>query len=203
MLERLPLRVLTGMFSLLISRNPVPILCSTKAGIAVLTIFLSRAQILRQGIQIDGAEDSKPDENDINAWSNAVSILFSQMQGSMLRFFPSTRMAAALPFGASLYLAGPGNSMLAEADAEDEAVWTFFAAIAVSADAQQQQALVTELREKVLESVNAVAKKWVSPEIAERKIVSSLFRFRVCSFCQKNVNLLMHALGLDASQISV
>lgn len=73
-------------------------------------------------------------------------------------------------------------------DAADEPVWQFCAALAVNADMQQQQQLVAELRDKVLENVASATKGWVTDE-----------RTRAMKIA--NVNLFLHALGLDSSQI--
>lgn len=76
-------------------------------------------------------------------------------------------------------------------------MWHFLAALAVNADMQQQQQLVTEVRDKVLENVmkakNAAKQVEVQGAAAET----------VASAKIKNVNTLLHALGLDASQITV
>jgi DNA topoisomerase 2-associated protein PAT1 len=56
-------------------------------------------------------------------------------------------------------------------DVEDQPVWQFLAALAVCADMSQQQALVAEVRDKVLENVTA-AHRAVELGVAEMKIVS-------------------------------
>jgi len=53
----------------------------------------------------------------------------------------------------------------------------------------QQHVLVTEVREQVLENVIAAQTTRLAPEKAAQRIA--------------NVNLFLHALGLDASQVSV
>lgn len=70
----------------------------------------------------------------------------------------------------------------------DEPVWQFCAALAVNADMQQQQQLVAELRDKVLENVASATKGWIADD-------------RVRALKLANVNLFLHALGLDSSQI--
>lgn len=59
-------------------------------------------------------------------------------------------------------------------DLEDEPVWRFLAAVAVCADPQEQQDLVTAVRDKVLENVSSAKKLKVTPEVAALKIVRSL-----------------------------
>lgn len=72
----------------------------------------------------------------------------------------------------------------------DQPVWQFLAALALHASPEQQQILVTSLREKVLENVTSVTKGWVADaEEGQTKLA--------------NVNLFLHALGLDSSQIAM
>lgn len=90
---------------------------------------------------------------------------------------------------------------------EDEPVWNLMAALAVSASMEQQQVLVQELREKILENVIS-AKEWAARAGAGAgaavgagaqegdPAVGAEMRLR-------NTNLLLHALGLDATQITV
>lgn len=121
----------------------------------------------------------------------------------MNSLFPSTR---SRPFGPGLYAqqqqqqqqhSSPSAALQAEAilDADDEPVWHFLAALAVSSDMSQQQALVTEVREKVLENVMKAknAAKNAAGQNGEAIAAAKL----------RNVNTFLHALGLDASQITV
>lgn len=75
-------------------------------------------------------------------------------------------------------------------DIIDQPVWQFLAALALHASPEQQQLLVTALREKVLENVASVNKGWVADEEERRTKLA-------------NVNLFLHALGLDSSQIAM
>lgn len=118
--------------------------------------------------------------------------LFATLSPHISSLFPSTRMASRVPFGTQLSL-----------DAEDEAVWNFLAALAVSADSQQQHTLVSEAREKVLENVASSTQKNVPAETKELKLVSSIIIGATVAFLtflmQRNTNLLLHALGLDTA----
>ena len=95
--------------------------------------------------------------------------------------FPSTRLAPVLP---------PVGHSGGPTDIIDQPVWQFLAALALHASTEQQQLLVTALREKVLENVASVNKGWVADEEERRTKLA-------------NVNLFLHALGLDSSQIAM
>lgn len=72
----------------------------------------------------------------------------------------------------------------------DQPVWNFFAAMAVPAMLEQQEIIVAQLREKVLENVLHVQQGWIADE-NERELKLH------------NVNLFLHAIGLDSSQINL
>lgn len=95
--------------------------------------------------------------------------------------FPSTRIALSPP---------PVGHANGPTDVIDQPVWQFLAALALHASPEQQQLLVTALREKVLENVASANKGWVADEEERRTKLA-------------NVNLFLHALGLDSSQIAM
>ncbi|CAE7054301.1 unnamed protein product [Rhizoctonia solani] len=170
------LRFVHGLLGLLIeSGSNLVQLAGTKPGIAVLTILLSRVEILKT------SEADAPNSSELQAWQSVFDTLFRSLAQHLVSLFPSTRYATSQAFGATPHLPeGP--------DVADEPVWQFCAALAVNADMQQQQQLVAELRDKVLENVAGATKGWVADE-------------RVGALKLANVNLFLHALGLDSSQI--
>ncbi|KAF9990122.1 hypothetical protein BGZ75_003449 [Mortierella antarctica] len=157
-----PFRIVVGLLALFIERNNMVWVARSKPGLAFLTLFLSRAEILKQG----QGNYPIPDEREINQWNELYNRLFSQLQTHFSALFmPKATMA------------------------EDVHVWRFLAAMAVGAAVEQQHVLVTEVREQVLENVIAAQTTRMAPEKAVQRIA--------------NVNLFLHALGLDASQVSV
>lgn len=169
-----PLRMVTGMLGLLMDRNDLLKVVRSKPGLAFLTILLSRAESLKQG-------SPAPESADLEQWTVTFTHLFSVVSAgtSLLSLFPSSRLAAALPFGVAQYQSL--DALRPGLDAEDEPVWRFLASMAVCADAEQQQTLVTGVRDKVIENVRAArqinhvkAAQAASgaPEQAAMKIVS-------------------------------
>ena len=74
-------------------------------------------------------------------------------------------------------------------DALEEPVWQFLAMLALHASNEQQQLLVTALREKILDNVVSVSKGLIADETVQQMKIA-------------NVNIFLHALGLDSSQIN-
>ncbi|SCV68000.1 BQ2448_121 [Microbotryum intermedium] len=184
-----PLRMVTGMLGLLMERNDFTKVVQSKPGLAFLTIFLSRAESLKQATPA-------PDTQDLQGWQQTFDQLFNSLVQQLPRLFPSTRAISNLPFGAAAYLSnsaqasGPGhlNTIRPEIDLDDEPVWRLLAAVAVCAEANEQETLVSSVRDKVLENVTSAKKARIAPEVAALKI--------------RNVNLLLHSLGLDASMLT-
>lgn len=125
-------------------------------------------------VKVDEAANVDP--NDVAQWQEVYGRLFATLQGHFSTLFP-------LPPPAHQHNAPRVDDMY---------VWQFLAAIAVGAGMEQQHLLVTEVREKVLE--NVLASKRVTPGDfeASREATEKL----------TNVNLFLHALGLDSSQIN-
>lgn len=109
-------------------------------------------------------------------------LLFRALTPHFVELFPSTRIMPYLP---------PNHAQSgARIDIIDQPVWQFLAALALHANGAQHQILVTVLRDKVLENVVSANKGWVADEDERRTKLA-------------NVNLFLHALGLDSSQITL
>ncbi|GAA6008151.1 hypothetical protein JCM10207_007046 [Rhodosporidiobolus poonsookiae] len=209
-----PLRMVTGMLGLLMDRNDVALVARTKPGLAFLTILLSRAEGIKQAHLAAQAANAIPEqvnvqdvETDLAQWSTTFSYLFSSLASAtgqgpapLLALFPSTRLAASLPFGFTATSTTTLSAIRPSSDADDEPVWRFLAALAVCAGAEQQQALVTGVRDKVVENVREARR---AEKSAQRvgKGMAALGGGEVGAGKLRNVNLLLHALSLDASMI--
>ncbi|GBB93839.1 hypothetical protein RclHR1_02240011 [Rhizophagus clarus] len=159
-----PMRIVLGLFGLFVERNNIVWVARSKVGLAFLTMFLSRTEILKQG---GGAMQGLPlpEERELSQWQEIYNRLFSLLQNHFLSLFP--------PFNIGI---------------DDMYVWQFLAAMAVGASTDQQHILVTEVRERVLDTV-IQATRLANDKSSSHKIA--------------NVNLFLNALGLDASQLKI
>lgn len=171
----------------------------SQPGLAFLTVFLSRGQILKETTTAS-PDNPVAESGEIDQWNATFNHLCSRLTGNLTSLFPSTR---AVPFGPSLYTQRQQQSAQAESilDAEDEPVWHFLAALAVLSDMSQQQALVTEVRDKVLE--NVMKAKNAASNVGAVQGQDHAVGEAVAQAKIRNVNTFLHALGLDASQIQV
>ncbi|OJT11571.1 DNA topoisomerase 2-associated protein pat1 [Trametes pubescens] len=176
------MRLVTGLFGLLLESNNVIAIARTRPGIALLTLFLSRAEVILQNVANGSEVDETPSADELQSWSMLYNHLFELLRPQLHVLFPSVRLSM---------LSGINFTSVPNADVIDQPVWQFFASLACSANDTQQSVLVTGLRDIVLENVTT-ATKGLGVETEERR------RLRLA-----NVNLFLHALGLDSSQIAV
>ncbi|WFD33425.1 DNA topoisomerase 2-associated protein pat1 [Malassezia cuniculi] len=189
-----PLRIVSGMLALLMERNDIVAVSKTRPGVSLLTALLSRAEALRQ------ASDARPDPAELEQWVNVFGVLLDRLahNAQLPELFPSTRVRAAVPFGADYMFNNMMRGNVFDNDVEDEPVWNLAALLAIHSNLAQQQVLVQELRGKILANVLA-AKEAASRALQEgRTPLSPNDDVRI-----RNVNLLLHALNLDAAQITL
>ncbi|KAF8636407.1 hypothetical protein AX17_003589 [Amanita inopinata Kibby_2008] len=170
------LRLVTGLLGLLLDRSNIVAVAQTRPGLALLTLFLSRVEVIKQNMSTATDISELPSAEEAQQWQLMFDHLFQLLAPHFLLLFPSTRMATALP---------PSHMTT---DFVDQPVWQFLAALALHAVSEQQHTLVTALRDKVLDNVLSVNKGWITEE-EERQMKLA------------NANLFLHALGLDSSQI--
>ncbi|CAO3668976.1 unnamed protein product [Rhizopus microsporus] len=175
-----PLHTVNDLLQLFLQQNDVLSIVHTKPGLAFLTMLLSRAEILKQGGgALQGFAPPSPEE--IARWQDLYTALFNMIKGRYLGIFPS--LYYLIPIN-------PNTSMVQLSLAVDDMyVWQFLAAMAVGASMEQQHILVTEVRDRVMENILLAKSNRLPLEQANHRIA--------------NVNLFLHALGLDASQVSV
>ncbi|CAG8520246.1 10081_t:CDS:2, partial [Acaulospora colombiana] len=116
-----PLGIVIRLFGLFVERNSIVWVARSKVGLAFLTMFLSRAEILKQG---GGSMQGlpQPEELELIQWQDLYNLLFCTLQNHFLSLFP--------PFLVGI---------------DDMYVWQFLAAMAVGASTEQQHILVTEV----------------------------------------------------------
>lgn len=176
------LPVVSACLRVLMIRHSMLWVAGSKVGLAILTMLLSRAEIVKQGGHVEGDTVSPlPTDRDLQNWNSLYGQLFQTLQGHFADLFVSGQESKPAP----LYRDEQGRTFTSNLEAYDDLyVWQFLAAMSVSATSiDQQRVLVTEVRQQVLQAVRNAK---INPED------DSL----------ETVNLFLNALGLDASQLS-
>jgi len=177
------LNLVSGLLGLLTTQSNIVAVAQTRPGLALLTLFLSRVEVIKQTVHPGTEQPDLPSEDHLVNWGKMFDHLFQLLAPHLMLLFPSTRIAHT-------NITGQPATIPASIDIVDQPVWQFLAALALHATPEQHQILVSALREKVLDNVLSVNKGWVADE-EERATKLA------------NVNLFLHALGLDSSQITI
>ncbi|KAH4105973.1 hypothetical protein HBH46_074980 [Parastagonospora nodorum] len=119
-----PLNIIIGLLGLILDRTNLHVVARSKIGLSLLTILISRAELLKQ---------SAPET--ANAEWEQWNVLYN-------RLFDSVE--PVLPF---LF---PGSIN----ETDDMYIWQYLAAMGVGASPEQQQRLVLGVKDRVMETVN-------------------------------------------------
>lgn len=137
-----PLNIIIGMLGLVLDRVHVQSIVRTKVGVSMLTMLISRAELIRQS-----AVASQP--QDWNEWADLYNRLFDAIEPVLPYIFPTDTNVSA---------------------SEDVHVWQFLAAMGVGASQDQQQRLVVGVKDRVMETV--AVSKTLPDEIGGRRLAN-------------------------------
>jgi DNA topoisomerase 2-associated protein PAT1 len=170
-----PLSIIVGLTGILRDRAHFPHLLRTKIGTQLLTIFISRAELLRQGLS---AEQLRTDR-DWAEWGQLYDAIFDRAEPYLMLMFPYPSSQSTTTHE-SQQLANDSD------DEDDYHAWQFLAALGAGASPDQQQRLVLAVKDQVMEAV-AEAKARPS-ERAQRRLGKA--------------NLFLRAIGLDVELLA-
>jgi DNA topoisomerase 2-associated protein PAT1 len=118
-----PLNIIIGLLGLILDRTNLHVVARTKIGLSLLTILISRAELLKQSAP-------EIDAGDWDQWTVLYNRLFDTIEPVLPYLFP-----------------GSIN------DTDDMYIWQFLAAMGVGASPEQQQRLVIGVKDRVMETV--------------------------------------------------
>ncbi|KLO11600.1 hypothetical protein SCHPADRAFT_998761 [Schizopora paradoxa] len=182
------LRLVGGLLGLLMERCVLQTVVMSRPGLSLLTAFLSRVEVIKSDM-IAGTitQEEIPTETDLVSWQNVYDHLFDMLAPHLQHLFPSYRILYS-PEAIAKGDAANADVPRVVFDILDQPVWKFLATLSLPASNEQQQILVASLREMILNNIAAVNMGLITdPEEEQLKLT--------------NVNVLLHALGLDSAQI--
>ncbi|KAJ1659994.1 DNA topoisomerase 2-associated protein pat1 [Dispira simplex] len=175
-----PLSTVNALLTTFLLRNNVSWIARSKAGLALLTVLISRGEMLKQqSLTFAGATVTSQEQ--LVEFTTLFNQLFNVLQSHFSNLFPPSSGNGTSPVPDGF---GPHPHAVPN---HDLYVWQFLATVAVGASPDQQHILVSEVREKVMEQITLASNHHFAGPKSEMAIA--------------NVNLLLHALGLDASQL--
>lgn len=120
---RSSLFIVSNYMRTLLERHNVRVLTNSKVGLSLLTMILSRAEVLRQECA---------SEKELITWNELYNYLFQNLQGNFNELFPTT-----------------GDRVVKD----EVYTWQFLSSIAVGTTSiDHQRTLVTEVRDKAIET---------------------------------------------------
>lgn len=136
-----PLGIIIGLLDLLMDRTHLQAVLRTKIGLSILTMLISRAELVSQSVPANQADEDK------QSWSELYGRLFDTIEPVLPLIFPADTSVAA---------------------SDDVYVWQFLAAMGVGASPDQQQRLVLGVKERVMETVGV--SRSLPEEMKERRL---------------------------------
>lgn len=135
-----PLSIVSGLIGLIVDRVSVQTIIRTKSGVSMLTMLISRAELIKQ---VGGTNVT---EEDWNQFHELYSRLFDACEPILPYIFSTESVSSS----------------------EDVHVWQFLAAMGVEASPEQQQRLVLGVKDRVMETVGVA--KTLPPDMSARKL---------------------------------
>ncbi|KAK4986181.1 DNA topoisomerase 2-associated protein pat1 [Elasticomyces elasticus] len=139
-----PLNIAIGLLGLVVDRVNVQAIVRTKIGVSVLTMLISRAELVKQAL---ASHPSPSSAAEVEEWNSLYNRLFDLTEPVLPYIFPGEN---------------------ANQSADDVYVWQFLAAMGVGASPEQQQRLVMGVKERVMESVGVA--RTLPAELGARKL---------------------------------
>lgn len=118
-----PLNIITGLLGLIVDRTNLHIVARSKVGMTLLTILISRAELLKQSAPEIGAGEWEQ-------WAELYNRLFDTIEPVLPVIFPGTLN-----------------------DTDDMYIWQYLASMGIGASPEQQQRLVLGVKDRVMETV--------------------------------------------------
>ncbi|KAF2240003.1 hypothetical protein EV356DRAFT_562750 [Viridothelium virens] len=141
-----PLQIVVGLLGLLLDRVNTALILRTKVGLAILTMLVSRAELIKQATSAQSTQGIN--EREWQQWNALYNQLFDKAEPVLPYIFPPSTNHPS--------------------DADDVHVWQFLAAMAVGANEDQQRRLVVAVKDCVNDTVEQ--SKALPPEIAGRRL---------------------------------
>ncbi len=143
-----PLNIIVGLLGLVLDRVHVQSVVRTKIGVGMLTMLVSRAELVKQQPANPTNTHQQQQEEDRQQYATLYTTLFDTLEPVLPYLFPTDTTLAA---------------------SDDVHVWQFLAAMGVGASPEdQQQRLVLGVKERVMETV--AVSRGLPEEMRERRL---------------------------------
>lgn len=122
-----PLFIIAGLLGIILSRCDVKAIVRTKVGLSILTMLISKAEVLKENQQQAAISE------EWQQYTSVYNAFFNSLEPVLPHLFPDMNPLAS----------------------DDVYIWQFLAAVGVAANGEQQQRLVLGVKDRVMSSVGA------------------------------------------------
>ncbi|QPG72974.1 hypothetical protein FOA43_000278 [Brettanomyces nanus] len=154
-----------------VENNNVLFLSTAKIGLSLVTVLISRLELIKQ----EYAKDLSA--QDLSQWQQIYDSLFQCLEGRLVSVFPP-------------YFSNDEQKMVRndESKGDDSYIWQFLASLSLAGQLSHQRVIVDEVRNEIFGAMGA-AKKLKEEEKQER-----------AEKYLNNLNLFLNVMGLKASE---
>ncbi|VEU23742.1 DEKNAAC104858 [Brettanomyces naardenensis] len=166
-----PFALVLHLLDSIVKKNNVLFLCTTKIGLSLITVLISRLELIKQ-------EFSKNlSAQDLSQWQQTYDSLFQCLEGRLVTVIPP-------------YFSKDEQKSVKNGDSEgdDSYIWQFLASLSLAGLLDHQRIIVDEVRDEIFGAM-AAAKKLKTEGNVER-----------AEKYLNNLNLFLNVMGLKANE---
>ncbi|CEP61104.1 deadenylation-dependent mRNA-decapping factor PAT1 LALA0_S02e06810g [Lachancea lanzarotensis] len=180
-----------GLLLALVKNNNVSFISTSKIGLNLITVLISRAALIKQDVSRGNVLSSM----EASSWNEIYDKLFTSLETKLAIVFPpdeyTSKVVAASTTG-TLTSATTGQSVKHQFY-DQSYIWQFLASLALSGKLNHQRVIIDEIREEIFGTISR-AEQLVSSSPTEEQQIALYQRDKL----YQDLNLFLNVMGLVA-----
>ncbi|QLL31107.1 hypothetical protein HG536_0A09240 [Torulaspora globosa] len=180
-----------GLLLYLIKNNNVSFISTSKIGLNLITVLISRAALIRQDINRTNVLSSP----EISAWNEVYDKLFTSLETKLFLVFPPKEYMEKIVQATSRPAHGAGSSQAVPkaltASYDQAYIWQFLASLALSGKLNHQRIIIDEIRDEIFGTIS------VAEELGKSQEDATASQYKKDKLYQ-DLNLFLNVMGLVA-----
>lgn len=178
-----------GLLLYLIKNNNVSFISTSKIGLNLITVLISRAALIRQDINRTNVLSSP----EISAWNEVYDKLFTSLETKLFLVFPPKEYMEKI-IQATSRSAGAASQAVPKvltASYDQAYIWQFLASLALSGKLNHQRIIIDEIRDEIFGTIS------VAEELGKSQQDATASQYKKDKLYQ-DLNLFLNVMGLVA-----
>lgn len=177
-----------GLLLYLIKNNNVSFISTSKIGLNLITVLISRAALIRQDINRSNVLSSP----EISAWNEVYDKLFTSLETKLSLVFPPREYTDKIVETTMDPAAGTPSAATSSSHYYDQAyIWQFLASLALSGKLNHQRIIIDEIRDEIFGTIS------VAEELGKGQEDQPALQYKKDKLYQ-DLNLFLNVMGLVA-----